>query len=189
MKYTDIIPIIFVDRNFEVIQSLVSSFSSINGPKFIHTDIFSQGFGTLISPANSIGNMDGGIDLEYREKFSGIEDRIQSFIKETHSGKLQIGSAQMVPTYDSQFPYIIFSPTIETPCDPTSEENIYRASKAVFQTALEYNRKGTIPEDEKISRLLIPGFGTGYAQFDPQLSARQVAKAYRDVSKKYNLEL
>lgn len=189
MKYTDIIPVSFVDRSSEVVQRLVSSFSNIKGPRFVCGDIFSQSSGTLISPANSIGNMDGGIDSEYREKFTGIEDRIQRFIKETHSGKLQIGSAQIVPTYNFQFPYIIFSPTIETPAHPTSEDNIYRASKAIFQTALQFNLRSDISKKDKISHLLIPGLGTGYAQFDPQLSARQVVKAYKDVSNEYKLKL
>jgi len=181
MRYTDLIRVNFVDLNFDVIRSLANAFKNDGGKcKFVYGNIFNFGSGTLVSPANSFGDMGGGIDNVYSEIFPSIEGRLRTFIKENHSGKLDIGTAQLVPTYDKKFPYILFSPTIVNVGDPALEENVYLAAKAVFRSALEYNRDTNL--FPKLDTLLIPGLGTGSGNLDPMLSARSVYRAYREES-------
>lgn len=180
----------FIDNNVEVIRALVEQFSKkqdlIDNSiiKFIVGDIFepigndsSDKYYTLVSPANSKGNMDGGIDLIYREKFPNIEDRLSRFIQNNHAGTLQIGEAQIIPTDDTKYPHIIFSPTINNPGDLATYNSVYQAVMATYREAHKFNREigSRIPH---IRNLLIPGFGTLYGNLPYSDSARAMCDAY-----------
>ncbi|MEC8221163.1 MAG: macro domain-containing protein [Nanoarchaeota archaeon] len=180
MEFTDYINLSFVDHDPEVINSLVSEFKSQNGCKFKIGDIFSINTGgTLVSPSNCFGNMDGGIDRVYSDLFPSLEEKLKTFIDQDHGGKLEFGQAQIVPNTDSEkYPLVIFSPTIERPGDLSSPSKIYSASKAIFTESLKYNLKG----NNTIKNLIIPGMGTMYGGISPQISAREVHRAYLDVS-------
>ena len=65
----------------------------------------------IVSPANSLGFMDGGIDMMYMQMFPGIQTTVQDTIKTfnitTALGRyvLPIGSAILVETGDEKIPY------------------------------------------------------------------------------------
>ncbi|CAN5727080.1 hypothetical protein BH11MYX3_BH11MYX3_36990 [soil metagenome] len=53
----------------------------------------------IVSPANSFGFMDGGIDAVYTYQFGeGLQHRLQDVIKRDFGGELPVGSAAIVPT-------------------------------------------------------------------------------------------
>src|SRR4051794_31515462 len=53
----------------------------------------------VVSPANSFGFLDGGVDDLYRRHFGGdLQDRVQGMIRERHGGELVVGNADAVPT-------------------------------------------------------------------------------------------
>lgn len=61
----------------------------------------------IVSPANSFGFMDGGIDLEYSRHFRWhIQDRLQEMICDHHHGELLVGAAEIVATDDEKIPYV-----------------------------------------------------------------------------------
>lgn len=180
MHYTDYIPVTFVDQNSSVITALVNRFkTSAFDCQFLIGDIFQQGPGTLVSPANCQGNMDGGIDKVYSDYFPGIESKLATYIRENHGNELKFGEAQIVPTGNNKFPHIIFSPTVGSPGELARKENIYGATKAILTEALRYNIKGHT--GTQIQRLLIPGMGTGFGNMDPIKSANEVYKAFEEV--------
>lgn len=175
MKLAEVIPISFIDENPEVISSLVNRFrTNSEGCKFINGSIFDYGGGTLISPANRYGNMDGGIDRAYAEKFPDIEARLEKFLS-VKGGMIDFGESIIVPTYDNKYPHIIFSPTIDRPGDLAHPENIRNATKAVLKKAIRYNMKGP---KKPITNLLFPGLGTGYGNLEPKIAAREMYKGY-----------
>jgi O-acetyl-ADP-ribose deacetylase (regulator of RNase III) len=59
-----------------------------------------------VSPANSYGYMDGGLDLLLRNRFPGIQQRVQT----ASGGFLKIGSAVVVETVDAYVPYLVSAP-------------------------------------------------------------------------------
>src|SRR5262245_57149923 len=67
----------------------------------------------VVSPANSFGFMDGGIDLVYSRHFGWhIQERLQSLIKDRHNGELLVGQAEIVETDNPTIPYVIAAPTM-----------------------------------------------------------------------------
>jgi O-acetyl-ADP-ribose deacetylase (regulator of RNase III) len=170
----------FVDHSISLINEYSKAFGRDENIKFNVGDILKNKYGSLVSPANCYGNMDGGIDLEYNHfiKTIDLEGTIQTYINDFHHGKLSIGTAQIIPTYDNQFPYIIFSPTVEKPGKISSGENIKLAMYALIKEVYLYNRKFDEDNDFIIDHLLIPGLGTGYGNVNEKDSATNAKKGY-----------
>ncbi len=140
----------------------------------------------VVSPANSFGFMDGGLDLVYLRHFGfGLQDRVQHMIVERHDGELLVGAADVVETGDARIPYMVIAPTMRVPMMLTESVNPYLAARAVL---LLVTRKmfasgpdaGT-PIASKIGRVAMSGLGTGVGHVSPNVCARQVRAAIDDV--------
>ena len=107
----------------------------------------------VVSPANSFGFMDGGIDGVYTKHFGGVvQDTLQAIIKHTPTQELLVGQSVMVPTQNEKIPYVISAPTMRVPqILPKDTINPYLATKAVLQ----HVRKGLV------KRVAFCGMGTG----------------------------
>ncbi len=69
----------------------------------------------VVSPANSFGFVDGGIDLLYAQHFGWeVQDRLQELIRTRHR-ELLVGSAKMVETGHARIPFLIAAPTMRVP--------------------------------------------------------------------------
>ncbi|MFH1510761.1 MAG: macro domain-containing protein [Candidatus Woesearchaeota archaeon] len=169
----------FVDINPEVITALSRHGNMLRYCDFRIGDIFKEHGGSLVSPANSYGDMRGGIDKQYSKRFAGLEGRLKSYIESYHGGRLEIGKAQIVPTHDEKFPYVIVTPTVENPGDQASEGSVLKAMEAVLKETLWLNNTQEI--SKKIEQLLCPGLGTGSGGLAPGDAARAIATAYRQV--------
>ena len=175
------ISIDFVDRNHPVIQAYADVFGRERDIKFKVGDILKQPRGSFVSPANCYGNMDGGIDLAYNDFFKEIdlESKIQTYINEFHGGKLEFGTAQIIPTNDQAHPYVIFSPTVERPGMVSSPSNVQNAMYAIIKEAYEFNKKFEEGNEMIIDHLLIPGLGTGYGNLSERESAISARMGYK----------
>lgn len=175
----------FVDTNSEVVISLVKKFYLEPNFEFYCGNILNCEPGVLVSPCNRVGNMDGGIDRLYSEVFPGIEQRLKAYINEDYGGKMDFGDAQIIPTQNKKYPYIIFTPTVDYPGALAEKENISLAVKALFNEIDKFNLKNY--KQEKIENLLIPGFGTYYGGLDPDTSAQAMYKGYINYKNQKNL--
>jgi O-acetyl-ADP-ribose deacetylase (regulator of RNase III) len=123
----------------------------------------------VVSPANSFGFMDGGIDAAYLRYFGPeIQERVQRAITERHHGELLVGAAELMETGDSRIPYLIVAPTMRVPMVLTDSVNAYLAARAALLLA---------KASDKIERVAFPGLGTGVGQMSPNTCARQVRAA------------
>jgi O-acetyl-ADP-ribose deacetylase (regulator of RNase III) len=90
----------------------------------------------VVSPANSFGFMDGGIDWRYSERFGWqLMERLQQVIKgEDYFGELLVGQAIILETNDEmkKIPYLISAPTMRVPLDVSNSPNAYLAFKATL---------------------------------------------------------
>jgi O-acetyl-ADP-ribose deacetylase (regulator of RNase III) len=126
-----------------------------------------------VSPANSFGFMDGGIDALYVRHFGpAIQERVQTMIRERHDGELLVGSADVVETGDGRIPNLIVAPTMRVPMILRDSVNPYLAARAVFLQ---------MREQPALSRVAMPGLGTGVGQISPSVCAHQVRQAIDDV--------
>lgn len=140
----------------------------------------------VVSPANSFGFMDGGIDAVYLERFGDqLQGRVQRAIRERHGGELVVGAADVVETGDAAIPYLIIAPTMRVPMILRESVNPYLAARALLRLVLH----GVFAEGEargeevrsRIRRIALPGLGTGVGQVSAAMCAHQVAQAIEDV--------
>ncbi len=72
-----------------------------------HGSIFDVKCDAVVSPANSFGFMDGGIDMLYSRRFGWqVQERLQDLIQTEHHGELLVGAAEIVET-DAPIPFLI----------------------------------------------------------------------------------
>jgi O-acetyl-ADP-ribose deacetylase (regulator of RNase III) len=140
----------------------------------------------VVSPANSFGFMDGGIDLIYSRHFGWhVQDRLQELIKEHHHGELLVGSAEIVATDNDRIPFLIAAPTMRVPMILTQTASPYLAARAVLLLVKNGDfksgsRRGTSVGDS-VRTVAFPGLGTGVGRVPAEVCARQVRAAIEDV--------
>lgn len=133
----------------------------------------------VVSPANSFGFMDGGIDLAYRAHFGlGLQNRVQHVIATRYAGECPVGAAFVVPTGDRHISRMVIAPTMRTPRTIHGTDNVYQATKAALCAALEH---AAAQPNDPIQRLGLPGMGTGIGKLDPYESAAQMKRALDEV--------
>jgi O-acetyl-ADP-ribose deacetylase (regulator of RNase III) len=135
----------------------------------------------VVSPANSFGFMDGGLDALYARRFGpSVAQRVRATIRERHHGELLVGAADIVPTDDSRIPYLILAPTMRVPMVLTDSVNPYLAARAVF-LLIKHGEFGGQPVRDFVKTVVLPGLGTGVGKVGPASCAHQVASAIRDI--------
>lgn len=149
----------------------------------IHTgSIFDHPADVLVSPANSFGYMNGGIDFAISKNLGWhLEKELQQLIRDKYYGELLVGQAEILPTGHPDFPYLVAAPTMRTPMTITRGPNVYQCFKAL----LVLLRHGRLPTGEtlreRVRTVAVPGLGTGVGQVRPLVCARSMRLAWEDV--------
>jgi len=140
-------------------------------------DIFELGepVDAIVSPANSFGFMDGGIDFVYSDKLGwNMSEVLRQQINKNHNGELLVGQAEIVDISatnpDTPVKWLIAAPTMRVPMDVSNTVNPYLAFRAVLLAARAH------PE---INSILCPGMGTMVGKVLPHACAAQMFSAYR----------
>jgi O-acetyl-ADP-ribose deacetylase (regulator of RNase III) len=134
----------------------------------------------LVSPANSFGFMDGGLDLAYSQHFGWeLQMRLRRQILERHGGELLVGAAELVETGRTVPGLMIAAPTMRVPMRlPEDSVNAYLSTRAALLAA----REGRLPDgtaaSSRITVLSVPAMGTGVGRMSAKVSARQMRAAY-----------
>jgi O-acetyl-ADP-ribose deacetylase (regulator of RNase III) len=140
----------------------------------------------VVSPANSFGFMDGGIDLRYSERFGwDLQQRLQELIRTRHHGELLVGAAEIVETKCNHIPYVIAAPTMRVPMILAETVNPYLAARAVLLLI----RHGIVPSGilagepvaSAVQTVAFPGLGTGIGRVGPNTCAHQMRAAIEEV--------
>ncbi|KAM7426309.1 hypothetical protein ABFA07_010600 [Porites harrisoni] len=148
----------------------------------------------IVSPANSFGFMDGGIDMVYINHFGWqMQHRLQAVIRVDYDGEIPVGQAAIIETLppddsdenfkDPQFnegkliKYLISAPTMRVPMDVIHSVNAYLAFRAVIRAVKDHNRTVENPEDQ-INTVLCPGLGTAVGRMPTRRAAFQMRQAF-----------
>jgi O-acetyl-ADP-ribose deacetylase (regulator of RNase III) len=141
----------------------------------------------IVSPANSFGFMDGGIDALYSDRFGWeLQDRLRRLILDRHHGELLVGNAEIVETEDPSLPYLVAAPTMRVPMALGSQTvNPFLATRA----ALLLVKHGVFPAGTligqdvraRIQTIAFPGMGTGVGRVPGAICARQMRAAIDEV--------
>jgi O-acetyl-ADP-ribose deacetylase (regulator of RNase III) len=140
----------------------------------------------VVSPANSFGFMDGGIDGVYLDHFgSELQVRVRRQIYEHHHGELIVGAADIVETGDKSIPFLIVAPTMRVPMNLHDSVNPYLAARAIFlliaTRTFSTGEHAGLKVSDKVRTVAIPGLGTGVGKVGYNTCARQVRAAIDDV--------
>jgi O-acetyl-ADP-ribose deacetylase (regulator of RNase III) len=154
------------------------AFGSGDGVHVIEGDILVGTADAVVSPANSFGYMDGGIDLAYRNFFGmEIQHRVRGKIHTDHFGELPVGQAVIVETNHAQLPLLIVAPTMRVPDRIGDTVNVYLAFRAALVAVINHNKSG----QNRIGTLRVPALGTGVGGMPIDRAARQMQAAYASV--------
>jgi O-acetyl-ADP-ribose deacetylase (regulator of RNase III) len=140
----------------------------------------------IVSPANSFGFMDGGLDMLYSQHFGWkVQERLQHLIINRHHGELLVGTAEIVETDNPRIPWVIAAPTMRVPMILKETINPYLAARAVFLLVkhgafVSGSLKGE-PLAGIVERIAFPGLGTGVGGVDPDTCAHQMRAAIDEV--------
>jgi O-acetyl-ADP-ribose deacetylase (regulator of RNase III) len=167
--------IIFADPNIAVVDALDAAFAGIERVATHHggfEDV--SGFDCMVSPANSFGLMDGGVDAAITAFFGEqLQERVQRLIATEHFGEQPVGSCLLVETRHRQHPWLAHCPTMRVPMDIRGTDHVYSA----FRAALGAVRRGNMI-GAGIEVVVCPGLGTGCGRMEAVESARQVRAAF-----------
>src|SRR5262245_3335886 len=108
--------IVLIDRSVSLVAAWERAFEDCEEVECVHGDFFSRPADAMVSPANSFGIMDGGLDRAIRDCLGfGVERRAQERIVERHHGELPVGQAEVIETGHASWPRLIVAPTMRVP--------------------------------------------------------------------------
>lgn len=169
--------IVLCDQREDVVLAWEKEFADCPDVEARPGDFFDIQADAYVSPANSFGIMDGGIDLALRDYFGyQVQERVQEEIAARWGVSLPVGRALIVETGDDEIPYLIAAPTMETPSNVEYTNNAYDAMRAILDTVQRFNEE----QADRITTIAVPGLCTGIGSMDPAVSARQMRQAYDD---------
>lgn len=153
-------------------EKMVLNFERTDCRKLVRT----HDIDIMVSPANSTGYMDGGIDLYFMRMFPGIQRTVQRVIRTYNilDGPLYVlpvGSAVKVGTNQEICPELICAPTMPRPCDIRDHpENVRRCMYGILKCLGK----------TRLHCVAVPGLGTGCGRLSPEESARQIRLGIED---------
>lgn len=172
--------IVLIDRAQPLVDQWKSQFADCPGVEVLFGDYFQRPADALVSPANSFGIMDGGLDLAIRDQLGfEVEDRLQKVIVEKYHGELPVGCAEVVPTDDPRWRYLVAAPTMRVPEPLGKSLAPYLAFRATLVAVEHRNRRAGRRE---IDSLVCCGLGTGVGKVQPSRCAAHMRAAYQLVS-------
>ncbi|WP_423736312.1 macro domain-containing protein [Chitinophaga caseinilytica] len=158
-----------------LIEAWKAFFSDIPNVVIHEGDITKLKVDAVVSPANSFGFMDGGLDLALSERLGwDLERKLMDRIKALPEGELLVGQAMTLETGDPKIPYLISAPTMRIPTNFNIDTsvNAYLAMKAILIAA---------NKESEIQSVAIPGLCTGIGRMDPKIAARQMFYAFEEI--------
>ena len=173
--------LIFVDLQPEVVSAWREQFAGYSEVSVHSGSIFDVECDALVSPANSFGFMDGGLDMSISRYFGWhVQERLQELIQDKHHGELLVGTAEIVPTDHPLIPFVISAPTMRVPMILDETVNVYLATRAVILLASHGRFPDGRPISETVRTIAVPGMGTGVGRVPPAICARQMKAAVDD---------
>ncbi|HAA27884.1 MAG TPA: phage tail protein [Cyanobacteria bacterium UBA8553] len=134
-----------------------------------------QEFDCMVSPANSFGLMDGGIDAAIIRFFGdSLLDRVQQRILEEYLGEQPVGTSLIVETGHPKHPFLAHTPTMRVPMSIADTHNPFLAMWAMLLAVRRHNQH----TKQQINSIACPGLGTGIGRVPYDEAARQMALAY-----------
>lgn len=166
------------DTNMEAALVLADQFQQTSGVRVICGDALKIKTDAIVSPANSFGDMGGGIDKAiddfYQKK---AQKMVITTIRSDYFGELPVGASLLLSMDHRKLPYLIVAPTMRIPGNVNGTLNAYLAMRASLVAVFKHNETG----DKKIHHVIVPTLCTGVGRMPFKESAQQMHKAYENI--------
>ncbi len=178
--------VVLIDLNREMMKAWREVFLAREGDlddlalelEIRHGSILRQEVDAWVTPTNSHGLMDGGLDQVLVGHFGEIiQERVQAAIAAQFDGFLPVGCATCVETGAESPRYLISTPTMnESAEDISGSVNVALACAAAFQAIHIHN---TQHPDDPIRSVAIPGLGAQTGQVPVDICAQLMWSGYK----------
>ena len=158
-----------------MVKAWKEAFKDFEDVSIFNKAILSISADAVVSPANSFGYMDGGLDLHLSEQLGWkIQNKLIKEIKDLPMRELLIGQSLTLRIDNKDFKYLISVPTMRVPTEYLIKEsvNAYLAMKALM---IEYKN------NTDIQTINIPAFCKGVGEMPVEIVARQMAWAFSEI--------
>ena len=177
MIHTQLEKLYLIDSKSELCDKWRQVFSSYPEVEVLSGDYFQQSADAIVSPANSFGIMDGGLDLAIRNELGfQVETDIQEVILNKYLGEMPIGTAEIINTNHDRWSYMIAAPTMRVPEKIAFTLNAYNAFRAILIAINNFNEHNL---RKPIKSLVCSGLGTGIGCMEPVKCAAQMRAAFK----------
>jgi O-acetyl-ADP-ribose deacetylase (regulator of RNase III) len=168
--------LILVAREALLYAAFQEYFAHLPNVEIVHNSFeWLTKFDCLVSPANSFGMMDGGIDAAIIKFFGvSLERRVQQRILKDYLGEQPVGTSFIIETGHPQHPFLAHTPTMRVPMAIAGTDVPYIAMWAMLLAIRQHNQSS----HHAIESVVCPGLGTGIGRVPYVESARQMALAY-----------
>lgn len=166
------------DSNPDVAAALADAFRGAGAVSVVEGDLLDMDCQAVVSPANSFGDMGGGIDKAIDDHLGGEAQRcVRAAIAERFLGELPVGAALVVVVRRGRMGTVVAAPTMRVPGRVGGTLNAYLAMRAALVAVIVHN--STAPEP--VRSLAVPGLCTGVGGMPCAEAAGQLRAAYDNV--------
>lgn len=171
-----VINVVLVDVNAAVVRAWATAFADTPEVSIMKGSILTQAVDAWVTPTNSFGRMDGGVDAVIkRDLGAGIERKVQAAINHEYSGVMPVGAATCIPTGRDHPRFLISTPTMVQSSEDVSETmNVALACAAAFQAIHFQNMK----EPDSITSVALVGLGAATGRVPPRVCANLMWTGY-----------
>jgi O-acetyl-ADP-ribose deacetylase (regulator of RNase III) len=165
--------ILLVDHDPALVRAWRAAFEDRDDVEVFQGDYFAHEAEAMVSPANSFGIMDGGLDAAIRDVLGfAVQKAAQQIIVERHHGEMPVGAAEIVDTHDARWPKLVVAPTMRVPEVVAQTLNAYLAFRAILLACARAN----------IGSVVCCGLATGIGAMEPARCALQMRMALLQTS-------
>jgi O-acetyl-ADP-ribose deacetylase (regulator of RNase III) len=164
-----LVKVVLVDVNPKMVAAWRTTFEENPEVEIVQGSMLDQPVSAWVSPTNSAGSMDGGLDAVIKKHFGqSVETAVQKEIARLYHGKMPVGHATCVPTGMHQPRFLISTPTMAQSSEDISDTmNVALACAAAFQAVHMQNAR----EPGGIRSVALPGLGANTGRVPVEICA------------------
>lgn len=171
------VKVVLVDINPKMVKAFRETFEENPEVEIVQGSMLDQKVSAWVSPTNSHGSMDGGLDAVIKNHLGQkIEQSLKQEIAKKFGPILPVGHATCVPTGRQVPRFLISTPTMQKSSEDISDSlNVALACAAALQAVHMQNAK----EPGSIQSVALPGLGANTGRVPVEICADLMWTAYR----------